>query len=90
MDDNAFYEAAKEGENITIDIPNRSIAIGGQAFLFTLSEMEYNLTLNNGITNSFKRYGRGIWETFTSGNKKSVSEVLQGVEEQKPDKGLEW
>lgn len=79
-----------EGADITIDIPNRIVVVGGREFPFQLSEMEYNLTVNNGIAASYKRFGKGIWETFTKGKSTPISEVLKVVDENKPQKELQW
>lgn len=61
MSDEAFFEAATEGEEISIDVPNRTIVVGhGEMFPFKMAEMEYRLTVNKGITESYKRYGKVI------------------------------
>ena len=69
--DEEFHKLAQDGADITLDIPNRSVTVGssadnsGKTFPFQLSEMEYNLTINNGVAESYRRFGKGIWETFT-------------------------
>lgn len=91
IDDDEFHKAAGEGEDITIDIPNRTVTVGGRGFPFQLSEMEYNLTVNNGIAAAYKRFGKGIWETFTKGQSSTpISEVLKIVDDNKPQKELQW
>ena len=62
MDDEAFFEAAKEGEDIRIDIAGRLIEVAGQKFSFRLSNMEYKLTVNNGIAKTYGKFGKAIWE----------------------------
>ncbi|KAI1610291.1 aconitase family protein [Exophiala viscosa] len=92
VSDDAFFEAAKEGEDITIDIPSRSVTVGGQVFPFNLSEMEYNLTINNGMAESFRKFGKGIWENFT-GTKTDAKSVARALEEgggEKKDRKMEW
>jgi hypothetical protein len=69
MTDDAFYAAATENEEITIDVPSRIISVGGQKFKFELSEMEYNLTVNKGVTASYRKFGKGVWERFTGAGK---------------------
>ncbi|KIW88776.1 uncharacterized protein Z519_10823 [Cladophialophora bantiana CBS 173.52] len=99
MTDEAFYEAAREGEEITLDIPARTITVGGtKTFPFTLSEMEYNLTINNGVAESYRRFGKVIWEKFTGAGKKEdvktsiVTAALEGGGEggKIGDKKLDW
>ena len=74
MNDDEFYTTAKEGEDITVDIPNRAITVGGQEFPFTLSDMEYKLTVNNGIAKAYGRFGKSIWEKLMQ------SESSEGVD----------
>ena len=67
MTDESFYEAAKDGRNIEVDVQDRKVKIETQEgewkeWPFELSEMEYQLTLNNGVTDAFKRFGKGIWK----------------------------
>ncbi|KAK5046836.1 hypothetical protein LTR84_007190 [Exophiala bonariae] len=91
IDDDEFHQAAAEGEDITIDIPNRTVRVGDRDFAFQLSDMEYNLTVNNGIAASYKRFGKGIWETFTrEKSNTTISEVLKTVDGNKPGKELQW
>ncbi|KIW73234.1 hypothetical protein PV04_01368 [Phialophora macrospora] len=94
--DEEFYAAAQEGEDITLDIPTRTITVGGESFAFKLSEMEYNLTINNGVAQSYRRFGKGIWERFTGTGKKETQMSIIGaaVEGSKGEdtgkKRLEW
>ncbi|KIV79205.1 hypothetical protein PV11_06776 [Exophiala sideris] len=92
VSDDAFFEAAVDGEDITIDIPSRSVTVGGKTFPFNLSEMEYNLTINNGMAESFRRFGKGIWETFTGSNSngKSIAQALEEGSGEKKDRKMEW
>ncbi|KIX06230.1 uncharacterized protein Z518_04205 [Rhinocladiella mackenziei CBS 650.93] len=92
MTDDAFFGAAREGEDITLDFPSRTIHVAGQTFPFQLSEMEYHLTLNNGIAESFRKYGKRIWENFTKGTarEKSIAKALEEGAETKRDSKMEW
>ena len=66
MSDNAFFEAVTEGEEITIDVPTRTIVVGGRKnFKFRMAEMEYRLTVSKGISESYKMYGKAIWGKLT-------------------------
>ncbi|KAK5219258.1 hypothetical protein LTR72_008440 [Exophiala xenobiotica] len=92
VSDNAFFEVAKEGEDITIDIPSRTVTVEGQTFPFNLSEMEYNLTVNDGMAKSFRRYGKAIWKNFTGSTtgRKSISRALEEGDSVKKDRKMEW
>jgi hypothetical protein len=66
MSDDAFFEAVTEGEEITIDVPTRTIVVGGRKnFKFKMAEMEYRVTVSKGISESYKMYGKAIWERLT-------------------------
>jgi homoaconitase/3-isopropylmalate dehydratase large subunit/3-isopropylmalate dehydratase small subunit len=62
MEDDDFYAAALEGEDINIDVGTRSIEVAGKKFPFRLSNMEYKLTVNNGIAKTYGRFGKAIWQ----------------------------
>lgn len=77
MDDESFFAAATDGRAIQVDVPKRvlRVDIDGQwkEWPFVLSDMEYQLTLNEGVTKSFQRYGKGIWEgLMTNGGQKQT------------------
>lgn len=75
MTDERFYDAAKGGEEIEIDLPSRKLKINDQEWSFELSVMEEKLTQNQGVANSFRKFGEGIWEHLTTetGSKSSTS-----------------
>lgn len=67
MDDENFYAAAEDGRAIEVDVPRRLVRVEvaegkWEEWPFVLSDMEYQLTLNEGVTKSFRRFGTGIWE----------------------------
>lgn len=62
MEDEEFYAAAQEGEEIKIDVEKREVEVGGKTFSFRLSNIEYKLTVNNGIAKTYGRFGKKIWE----------------------------
>jgi len=88
MSDDAFYEAAAEGQEITVDVPNRTISVGGKDFKFKMAEMEYRLTMNKGITESYRKYGKAIWEKLTESDMKG--KVEEDMEGKVTDKRMEW
>ena len=89
ISDDAFFEAATEGEQITIDVPTRIIVIGGRKeFKFKMAEMEYRLTVSKGISESYKMYGKAIWEKLTeSALRVKVGDDMDG---KVVDKRMEW
>ena len=108
ISDEEFYKLAQEGEDITLNIPSRTVTVGnagdaegkGKSFPFTLSEMEYSLTVNNGVAESYRRFGKGIWERFTGERKEERERDVQkeivraavegGGERGATDKKIEW
>ena len=93
--DDDFHSLAQDGEEITLDIPRRTVTVSGKTFDFKLSEMEYNLTINNGLTESYQRFGKGIWERFTGAGKEEtemsiIRAAVEGSGEEKTDKRLDW
>ncbi len=62
MEDEDFFAVAKEGEDIEIDVAARTIKVAGKQFGFKISNMEYQLTINNGIAKTYGRFGKHIWE----------------------------
>ncbi len=93
MEDEEFYEAAKEGEQISIDIANRAIEVARQSFPFRLSDMEYKLTINQGVAKTYGRYGKAIWERLmeegSSQSEKPVQPIMQD-EAASLDSRLNW
>lgn len=65
MTDDDFYAMAVDGTDIEIDFPKRRIVVGGKDFDFKMADMEYRLTTNKGLTESYKKFGRSIWEKMT-------------------------
>jgi homoaconitase/3-isopropylmalate dehydratase large subunit/3-isopropylmalate dehydratase small subunit len=90
MEDEDFYAAATEGEEIKIDMAARTIEVGGKTFQFRLSNMEYKLTINNGISKTYGRFGKKIWERLMQEEpEKGVKPALQ-AEAASMDSRLNW
>ena len=89
MSEEAFFEAATEGEEISIDVSTRTIVVGGRKeFEFKMAEMEYRLTVSKGISESYKMYGKAIWEKLTeSDTRVKVGDDADG---KVVDKRMEW
>lgn len=91
MSDERFYERAKDNVDMTVDVDARRIEVGGQIFPFELSEMEEKMTLNKGIADSYKIYGKSIWQEL-SGKRDAIAEALssQEVAPVITDSRLQW
>jgi 3-isopropylmalate dehydratase small subunit len=86
ISDDAFLEAVTDGEQVTIDVPTRTIVVGGRKeFKVKMAETEYRLTVNKGISESYKMYGKAILEKLT----KSALGVKVGMG-RFLDKRMEW
>ncbi|KAK5168966.1 uncharacterized protein LTR77_006275 [Saxophila tyrrhenica] len=96
MEDEDFYAAATEGEEIEIDIEARKIEVGGKVWEFRLSNMEYKLTVNNGIAKTYGRFGKKIWERLMQedpgkGVKPTMEvEAAWAAPEERGDSRLNW
>ncbi|KXT07952.1 hypothetical protein AC579_3912 [Pseudocercospora musae] len=90
MNDEDFYAAALDGEEITIDMPERTITVADKKFPFQLSEMEYRLTTNKGVAESYKKYGKAIWETLMEAESAEKEAPSSGQGEQMTDTRLQW
>jgi len=90
MDDEAFYEAAQEDVEISIDVPQRQITVAGKGFPFRLSNMEYQLTINNGIAKAYGRYGKSIWEKLMGAETSQNPNAILADEAASIDSRLNW
>ncbi|EXJ83387.1 hypothetical protein A1O1_07009 [Capronia coronata CBS 617.96] len=97
-----FFQAATDGEEIVLDIPRRSVSVGAGGRLgtwsFQLSEMEFNLTVNHGLTESYNKFGKSIWGKFTGSGSgknedKSVAKALEegvATERTSQERKVQW
>lgn len=94
MEDEEFYKVARDEVEISIDLPRRRIVVGDgkekREFEFELSEMEEQLMRNRGVTNSFKKYGKAIWERLTSSEKEEAEVEVPKAEVVNMDSRLKW
>ncbi|KAB8360661.1 hypothetical protein FH972_024399 [Carpinus fangiana] len=88
--DEAFFEAARDGEAIAIDVPRRVIRVAQRDFPFQLSEIEYQLTRNHGIASSYRMYGKAIWEKLTATTDDEKLHVAQETGNFAGDGRLDW
>lgn len=103
--DEVYRDEMNEKE-IEVDLVGRKVKVnvgdkGWKEWDFELSEMEYQLTMNKGVTESFNRLGRGIWAgmmkdgenvTVSGGGRggNSTGEVEMGNEPNEIEKKMEW
>ena len=90
MDDEEFYEAAQEGEDITIDVGKSTIEVAGKSFPFRLSNMEYKLTVNNGIAKTYGRFGKTIWQRLMQEESSVSTTSVMKDEAATVDSRLNW
>ena len=66
VEDEAFYEAATDHALVSIDIRSRTIRVGegsdAKDFPFTMSEMEYRLMANKGISAAYGKFKNEVWK----------------------------
>jgi 3-isopropylmalate dehydratase small subunit len=86
--DERFYDVAKDGVSIQIDILQRSVFVNGEHFEFTLSDLEWQLVRCGGMTNGFRRWGKGLLEVMTGAS--SPKGTAGKLEEDATAKGLQW
>ncbi|KAJ5128157.1 hypothetical protein N7448_008936 [Penicillium atrosanguineum] len=66
MQNDAFYEAAQDGTEVSIDIHNRIIYLGKRDFQFQLSQMEQELFDRGGVASAFRHFGNKLFEAMTA------------------------
>lgn len=86
MDDPAFYKAAADGEEISIDLKTNSLTVGDQKFAFGLSAMERELVDAGGITPAFKKFGKQLFDMICG----STKDARRVVEVSGQAAGMQW
>ncbi|RDW80791.1 putative 3-isopropylmalate dehydratase [Coleophoma crateriformis] len=62
--DEDFYELARTGSDIKIDIPGRIVQIEGRSFSFALDDMELSLIKNRGLATAYKTFGKNVFASL--------------------------
>lgn len=88
MNDEDFYKLAADGEDIEIDVIGRTVKVRGKTFPFQLSELEWQLVKQGGMTHAFKKWGKGLLEVMTA-TKSSRGKEL-GVNGGKQKSEMQW
>ncbi|KAF4317851.1 hypothetical protein JM18_007277 [Phytophthora kernoviae] len=61
LDDDRFYELAKENADITVNMKGRTIEVGGETFRFNMSLFEERLLAGGGIMPLYKKFGNRLF-----------------------------
>ncbi|KAK1929655.1 putative aconitate hydratase [Phytophthora citrophthora] len=61
LDDDRFYELAKENADITVNMTGRTIEVGGETFRFNMSLFEERLLAGGGIMPLYKKFGNRLF-----------------------------
>ncbi|KAF9893323.1 hypothetical protein FE257_011755 [Aspergillus nanangensis] len=88
MHDPAFFEVARDGEDISIDFSGKTITVSGMHFAFELSQMERELFQCGGIASAFQKFGNRLFEKMTA--PKNISRKSDRVMDQGDKVGLQW
>ncbi|EHK17249.1 uncharacterized protein TRIVIDRAFT_41788 [Trichoderma virens Gv29-8] len=86
MDDPAFFEAAVDGAEVSIDLEANQIKVGGTEFSFYLSTMERELVEAGGITPAFKKFGKQLFDMICGSTKDGRRVVEVGGQAA----GMQW
>ena len=87
LNDEEFFEIAQDNVNVTIDVSKRFVevttsSVGRRRFPFDLSETEYRLTMNDGISAAYRRYRSDLWFELTKRqNNSQETDVLAMIDE---------
>ena len=100
MRNEEFFGEARDGRGIEVDVGRRVARVeveegGWREWGFELSEMEYRLALNQGLTESFKRFDRAIFKGLMGqeekGQLRKGMEVLELNEDKHSwNKEMDW
>ena len=88
MDDDEFYKLASEGAEIQIDVAGRTVTVGGKTFPFQLSELEWQLVKQGGMTPAFQKWGKGLLEVMTATTPGRSKELVMNEGKEKAE--VQW
>lgn len=93
LDDDSFHEAAKDNTAIEVDLDARQVRIGDRLWSFKLDDMELALVDNDGMTASYRKFGREVFEQLTtrSAGKDTTTRIeLEKDTTLEPLRDLQW
>ena len=90
-----FYDVAKDGVEINVKLNEGKILVGGQEFIFQISELERRLMDLGGIAQAFNEHGKSVFEALSAPTKTKVfshasTKGGDPVGEEKEKAGLQW
>ncbi|EXJ53616.1 uncharacterized protein A1O5_13183 [Cladophialophora psammophila CBS 110553] len=93
--DDEFYQLAKEGEEIVINVKKRQIWCQGRTWDFRLDRIQEQLLAEGGLINTYERYGPSLFSKLQSLDQKASKPSRDAVDVafvEKSSKGtsLEW
>lgn len=92
MKDEKFYELAREGVNMSIDMRRRTISCCGEEFRFELDPIEEKLLATGGLLNIYTLYGTTLFRKLQDAPTAQVDKERRMPEtvERERDSKLEW
>ncbi|PCG89472.1 Aconitase/3-isopropylmalate dehydratase large subunit, alpha/beta/alpha, subdomain 1/3 [Penicillium occitanis (nom. inval.)] len=66
ISDEAFYDSATDGTDISINLSTNEIVLGERRMSFELSQMEKELFDHGGISSAFSKFGKNLFEAMTT------------------------
>jgi 3-isopropylmalate dehydratase small subunit len=66
ISEEAFYNAATDGTDISINMNTNEIVLGDRRIRFELSQMEKELFDHGGISSAFMKFGNNLFEAMTT------------------------
>jgi len=69
VSDEEFYTLAQEGAEVTVNVRDRTVCVGGKTFPFGLSVMEERLIAMGGVTEMYNLYGKKLFRVATAPDK---------------------
>lgn len=62
--DERFFQLAEQGREVAVDVEESWVWCAGERFVFKLSDMEKALIAAGGLTQAFRRFGKGLFEVM--------------------------
>lgn len=92
LTDEEFYEAAQDGNEVSIDFSAKVIDVDGKQFKFQISQMERELFQYGGIASAFRKFGNRLFEKMVPKNPGNAKDFALDREEATANShaGLQW
>ncbi|KAF7545594.1 hypothetical protein G7046_g9527 [Stylonectria norvegica] len=83
MKEEKFYQLAKDGADIEIHVSDRTLKVGGEAFSFSISQLEIQFWEQGSIRAVFAKWGKGLLKAM-SGSSASPRQKMMEEQEGSP------